>query len=299
MTALRLNLLGGFEARSEAEMNFPIGTKKGKALLAYLALQPDQSCSRDKLAALLWEERSDARARQCLRQTLTRLRQALAGHRALLIARDDRLALATDAVAVDVLDFERLAVDAAPESLERAIELYRGEFLEGLNPGSVAYEDWLTVQRSHYRERALDALTTSLSHHLVAGADESVLRLAIRLATLDPLRESVHRTLMTLYAKLGRYGTALKQYWVCQAILQREQGSEPEPESTALYQKIVQQRQAAAGVTARDGNGMKAVFGVPVTRSGDAKRTVRAALDSQCAFVRSGVEPAKRASQRG
>jgi tetratricopeptide (TPR) repeat protein len=65
---------------------------------------------------------------------------------------------------------------------------------------------------------------------------------AVRLLTLDPLQEAVHRTLMRLYAELGRRATALRQYQQCVAVLGRELGIEPEPATKALYQEILQAR---------------------------------------------------------
>ena len=50
--------------------------KKAEALLAFLALHPGQMHARDKLAALLWGDVSDERARHSLRQVLLTLRQA-------------------------------------------------------------------------------------------------------------------------------------------------------------------------------------------------------------------------------
>src|SRR5207245_10993834 len=40
----------------------------------------------------------------------------------------------------------------------------------------------------------------------------------------------------------GRRGAALRQYRVCVAALQRELGTEPEPETKQLYQEILQRR---------------------------------------------------------
>ena len=45
-------------------------TKRAKALLAYLALHPEKPQARSKLAALLWEDSSDDKALESLRQAL-------------------------------------------------------------------------------------------------------------------------------------------------------------------------------------------------------------------------------------
>ena len=77
MAALQLALLGAFEARLESGPVISFPRKKAQALLAYLALQPGRAQARDKLAALLWGEASEERARHSLRQALVVLRQAI------------------------------------------------------------------------------------------------------------------------------------------------------------------------------------------------------------------------------
>jgi DNA-binding SARP family transcriptional activator len=63
MVRLTLTLLGGFQARLAAGPPLTLPTKKIQALLAYLALPPGREHSRDKLAALLWGDLSQGRAR--------------------------------------------------------------------------------------------------------------------------------------------------------------------------------------------------------------------------------------------
>src|SRR5215510_1458036 len=127
MTRLTLTLLGGFEVRlaSGSAVNLP--TKKAQALLAYLGARPGVGHSRDKLAALLWGDRSDEHARGALRHALVALRKALAPAE-LDAVRVERQQLALDPalVDVDVVRFDRCVAEGTPEALEQAAELYRG-----------------------------------------------------------------------------------------------------------------------------------------------------------------------------
>lgn len=70
MAVLSVSLLGGFQVRSGAGTAISVPVKKAKALLAYLALHPGQRYTRDRLAALLWEEHGETQARHSLRQAL-------------------------------------------------------------------------------------------------------------------------------------------------------------------------------------------------------------------------------------
>src|SRR5262245_57304232 len=129
-TRLSLALLGDFQARFEPGVPLRLRTRKTQALLAYLARVPGQPHSRDKLAALLWGDRTPNQARGRLRETLFALRQALRpGDPACLDGGGEVVALKADMVDVDVLSFQRLVHDGSPQALEEAVRLYRGDFL--------------------------------------------------------------------------------------------------------------------------------------------------------------------------
>src|SRR5262245_29567761 len=120
VVALGVTLLGGFQARLPSGGGLSLPMKKAQALLAYLALRPGQAYPRDKLAALLWGESSDARARDGLRHALAALRQALPNSGPpILLAQGQTLALNAAAVDVDVAAFEQRAAQGTPDILEQ------------------------------------------------------------------------------------------------------------------------------------------------------------------------------------
>jgi DNA-binding SARP family transcriptional activator len=243
MVALRLTLLGGFDARLAAGDAVSLPAKKAQALLAYLGLRPGQTHQRDKLAALLWGERTDEHARDGLRHALAALRKALSGvNRQSLFVEGQTLALNPAVVEVDVATFERRVAEGTAEALEHAAELYRGDLLLGFTVSEPLFEEWLVAERERLREVGLEALARLLAHQSKSQATERAIQTAIRLLALDPLQEPAHRTLMRLFARQGRRSAALKQYQVCVGVLRRELGADPEPETRRLYQDILQQR---------------------------------------------------------
>ena len=125
------------------------------------------------------------------------------------------LALNAVGVEVDVVTFERRVAEGTPEALEQAAELYRGDLLLGFTVNEPLFEEWLVAERERLREMALEALARLLAHQSKAAGTERAIQTAVRLLGLDPLQETVHRTLMRLYARQGRRGAALKQYQVC------------------------------------------------------------------------------------
>jgi len=240
MAALRLTLFGGFEACLSAGDAISLPTKKAQALLAYLGLQPGHPHQRDKLAALLWGDRNEGHARDCFRHALLALRKSLDGVTPeVLQVERQTLALNPAVVEVDVATFQQRVAAGTPLSLQQAAELYRGDLLLGFTVTASVFEEWLVAERERLREIALEALTRLLAHDMKSGATEQAIKTAIRLLGLDPFQEAVHRSLMQLYARQGRRGAALKQYQVCVAVLWRELGTEPEPETKRLYHELL------------------------------------------------------------
>jgi DNA-binding SARP family transcriptional activator len=235
-----LTLLGAFQARLDPRSALSVPSRKGQALLAYLALSAGRAQSRDALAALLWPDSPAEQARASLRHALAVTRRALGPTaRQCLVTDAESVAIDPDGIEVDVTTFERLAADGDLPALERAARLYGGDLLAGLRIGEAQFEDWLRPERERLRELALDVLWRVLAAHRQAGNVEAAIQAALRLLALDPLQEPVHRTLMRLYVRQGRRGAALKQYQLCVDGLARELGAEPESETKALYQELL------------------------------------------------------------
>ena len=243
MPQLRLTLLGGFQARNHAGEVLSVPSRKAQAMLAYLALPLGRAHPRDKLAALLWGGIREESARASLRQALFVVRKALQDADAQALDQQaDTLRLEPEHVDADVAAFELAAKAGTPEALERAAGLYQGDLLAGLALDEAPFEEWLVSERERLRELALEVLARLLVHHRKGGSPDGAVQTALKLLTLDPLQEAVHRALMGLYADTGRRAAALRQYQHCVRVLQRELGIEPEAATKVLYQEILRQR---------------------------------------------------------
>jgi predicted ATPase/DNA-binding SARP family transcriptional activator len=244
MARLNLRLLGDFEARLGSGPPLRLRARKTQALLAYLASPPGQTHTRDKLASILWGDRSQPQARSRLRGSLFILRRVLVpANPRCLVVDNEAVTLNADAVDIDAVAFARLVQVDDPDALSGAVELYRGDFLEGLAFRGALFEDWLSAERERLRELAVAAMAKLLAHRQRSAVSvESALQTALRLIALDPLLEPVHRSVMRLYDRLGRRGAALRHYQVCVGVLQRELGVEPEEETKQLYQEILRRR---------------------------------------------------------
>src|SRR5688572_10918664 len=107
MAKLGLRLLGGFLLHADARPR-ALPARKAQALLAYLAVRAGRAHARETLTGLLWADVGERQARQSLRQTMVRLRRALAGSPRALVAQGDTVTLNPATLELDVTAFERL-----------------------------------------------------------------------------------------------------------------------------------------------------------------------------------------------
>src|SRR5215813_2555327 len=167
MTGLRLSLLGSFRLEADSEIALP--SRKAQALLAYLALPAGRAHGRDKLASLLWADRGDVAARHNLRMALSQIGKAIrpgANNGAAILASADKIAVDPAAFDVDAARLERLVADASSRALLEAVTLCHGDLLDGLNLQAEPFEEWLTAQRSRFRELAVQAHRLLLDHQI-------------------------------------------------------------------------------------------------------------------------------------
>ena len=258
MALLHLELLGDFRLRSETGSLVTISAKKSQAMLAYLAVKPSQLVSRDKMASLLWSSTASEQARQSLRQTLSTLRKELAAisPKKILIEEGDFLSLDASLVYVDVAEFESLVAVGTAEALDPATRLYEGDFLDGFELDEEKFDQWVLAERDRLHRMALRAHATLVEQFARAGSIDEAVATAQRSLRIDPLQESMHRTLIRLYLQSGDTTNALQQYDACVKVLKRELAVEPDGETKGLYNEIVNLRKrrsaAPAEVEQRD-----------------------------------------------
>jgi TolB-like protein/DNA-binding SARP family transcriptional activator len=239
MDKLSIRLLGGFEITGGHHAGASAVSRKAKAVLAFVALQPDRPQSRELLAALFWQNSPEAQARTNLRQTLAALRKRLG---AVLVTEGDRVAIDESLLDVDAARFEECLSTGDLAALEEATAIYQGDLLEGFSIKEEAFEAWLAPLRERYRSRMIDGLIEMIGCYEETQGVAQVLEAAPRLLALDPLNEAAHRSLMRAYAAQGRHSAALKQFALCREVLSRELGVRPQPETIQLVQELRAQR---------------------------------------------------------
>jgi TolB-like protein len=210
--------------------------RKADALLVLLALQPGRPIARETVADFLWTDRGPEQARHSLRQTLLVLRRTVGQD--LILAEANCLVIPPGTLGVDAIEFEARAASTDRDVLAEAAALYRGELLENRGPVAPGFDDWLAVERSRYEALAAMILRRLAAASAIAGDIETAIAAAMRLVTIDNLREDSHRLLIELLARAGRRAEALRRFDAFAELLKRELGVRPHDETVALVRRI-------------------------------------------------------------
>lgn len=243
---LTLQVLGSFHVRDASGGEVRIASRKGRALLAYLALRPGESHSRDRLANLLWEDTDEELARTSLRQALAALRKALpTGAQAALLADTESVGVDAGLLQSDIMAFRNSLLAGTRTSLQEAIHHYRGDLLDGFDARSTAFDEWLSSERGVLRKQVSEALQRLTDLCMAAEDNDGALTACVKLVSLEPLNEAAHRRIMELQAKRNSYAEALRQYRVCRDVLRRELDVSPEAATEQLYRDLMRKRRAA------------------------------------------------------
>ena len=254
MSQLKLFLFGSPRLECQGE-NVELSLRKAFALLIYLAVTKGDF-SRDELATLFWPESDQSSARANLRRTLYLVNKKCdqetisAGKE--IVRLNPNIDLWTDVEtfkqALEVSGLSEYSPDELDADdiklLEQAAELYESDFLAGFSlADSPEFDEWQFFEAESLRRMLVAALWQLVSAYQSLEDINKAIFYARRWLVLDSMHEPAHRLLMELYAKSGQHAAALRQYKECERILDQELGLSPQPETTDLYQQILQHRE--------------------------------------------------------
>ncbi|MEZ4709555.1 MAG: BTAD domain-containing putative transcriptional regulator [Caldilineaceae bacterium] len=257
MPGLNFSLLGRLQIEHPQSGAITLTNRKAISLLAYLLVESKHAHSREFLLGLLWPELPTAAAQNNLRVTWSQLQKVLNTHAAVeqptLIG--DRLALRFNPLSDHELDVDRFRTliescrrHAHPEPhtcaecaarLTEALALARGDFLDEFSLANcVQFDEWLLLQREHFRMQVTWALEQLAAFHERAGQLAEAERTIRRLLAHDPLSESAYRQMMRVLAGAGQRSAALEAYETCRRVLASELGLAPAVETVMLAEQI-------------------------------------------------------------
>lgn len=233
MSDFELRLLGPFELVHRTKGHVRVRPGRLRALLARLAFRPGRSRTRGDLAGLLWSGRPERAARHSLNQALSELRRTTGAEP--FIRDGEHLALNPDVVTCDIDQVRRLQREGSLSSLNRAVELCRGPFLDGIDLRLPEFEDWLRTARTETDELTI-AVYEALLGKLAQLPDTAARRedVARQLIKADALNEFGHRALIEAAAARGDTKRGLRIYEAYQQYLADELGILPGDEMRQL-----------------------------------------------------------------
>lgn len=233
---LYLNLLGGLTLSIDGrEIGFP--ARKAKALLAYLALSPQQQETREKLVGMFWSEVEETKARASLRQALRALREVLEsrGYRGLGTLRAE-VGFSRGTVVTDIdRVFDSIA---AGEPADLLLERSRvaDTLLAGYDQIDPAFDMWLLVQRENLRQKLQRGLESRLSDTRLSVQRQR--RIAEALLELDPTHENACQQVMRACVAAGDTAGALAAYNRLWTVLGEDFDMEPSEATQELVAQI-------------------------------------------------------------
>jgi LuxR family transcriptional regulator, maltose regulon positive regulatory protein len=249
---LKLSWLGSPYAEVDGvQLHFE--TRKVSALLAYLSLTP-KSNPREILATLFWPEFDQVHALANLRRALGSLNRILPAG----ILEADREAirwLEAAPAQIDVLEYrsgiarvrshshnDSVSCSECLEILEGLADLYRGDFLEGLNlPDSAEFDDWQYFLREELRREYAWVLEQQALGWADQGEFEKAASAARRLVNLDRLDTHAQLALVEIYSRSGKRSLAQRQYEEFCRLLVEELGQGPDETSQESFLRIIKQ----------------------------------------------------------
>lgn len=220
------------------------GMAKSKELLFYLLCHRQRR--KDQIGNDLWPEASPAKLRASFHVTLYWLRRALDQPDCVRFEGDSYFFNRRINYWFDVEEFEKAMRKAraawttdrtkAVQHYQEAVILYGGDFLADTPAG----DDWAVPKREELLQQYVLALRRLGEHFSMEGDYGRAIRFYQQVLEKDEYQESAYREVMRCQALLGDRNAALRTYHKLAELLEEELGARPSPDTTALYEQILQ-----------------------------------------------------------
>lgn len=244
----RVITFGGLQIRRPDGSIAKMQTCRARALFVFLLLNRDRMVHRELLCSLLWPDLSEAKAKSQLRKTLWRIRSALShsGRKCesgVVRISEHQIGLDQTQIEVDLWHFTDVMSSLELKSdneldksdaraLLLAVSLNNDTFSTGI------FDDWCLLEQEVMQRARLEALERIVGYHRAQECWEQAIRWAHEALKIDPVREHLHYTVMACHYSKGDRASAIRQYRLCEAVLDRELCISPSTELKELYQRI-------------------------------------------------------------
>lgn len=213
--------------------------RKARALLAYVLLSGDEAVPRERLAGLLWGERSEVQARASLRQTLYEMRSLSTGEQPLVSLDRANVRIGRGRAATDLDHFRVCARAGDASSLAAMLGDPPRDLLDDLGGSDAAFDAWLANERVRHRDERRQAAIDVGSRALAGGDAHGAHRLASCLLAADPLDEAAASLAMESGHAQGDRDSIRRVYTRLADALQRDLRVAPSEETSAVHRRLM------------------------------------------------------------
>ncbi|HRP08391.1 MAG TPA: BTAD domain-containing putative transcriptional regulator [Gemmatimonadales bacterium] len=242
---LVIRALGPLEVLVDGE---PVGdnawtSARSRELLLYLVCHP-RGVSKEQVGAAFWPESSAAQVRNAFHVTMHRLRKALQDPEWVETGNDSYRMSPSVRMLFDVARFEQETTTAirsasrdepaAAAALDKALSIYRGDFLEGES----ATGDWALDERARLQQLHTDGCLALSAIHMLELQHDQAIAVLRRLIQRDRFHEEAWRRLITVHARLGRRTEAIRLYRQLSDLLHDELETLPDRSTVELMDRI-------------------------------------------------------------
>ncbi len=223
-------------------------TKRARDIFCYIATSKHRRVDKDILVDAFWTDEDPASIEKNFHPTISHIRKALNSKQSFkqnfLVFRDGAYQLNPElSYSIDTEEFETAIAEAEKakrdklteafrENLERANDVYRGEFMAGV------YESWAEERRGFFAEQHARVLNALAKLAFTDKSWSNALKFAGEILKGDPFREDAHRLMMKVYAAQGKRSSVVEQFETLQNLLKNELGVAPAPETRRMFQEL-------------------------------------------------------------
>ena len=198
-----------------------------------------QGMTKEQVGLLFWPDCSPGQLKMRFKKTIYRLRRIL-GQEVVVFQQDRYLFNRAIDYEYDVDQFWEYIEKASHESdmeqkirfWQKAVELYRGEFLSGWDA------NWVILERERIWQAYVNATIQISKYYYENGELTRSLELSQGLLKEDACIEAAHRILMRIYNRRGQQNLVVQQYLFCQNALQEELGVSPSQRTIQLFSSL-------------------------------------------------------------
>ena len=208
--------------------------------LFFLLLAHPEGLTKEEIGMIFWPDSSDSELKFRFKNTIYRVRHALA--KEVIVLQDEYYRFNrtldyeydVEQLTHAIAQAENSADDKQKiEHYQTVLKLYKGIYLPG------AEETWVVSEREWLTQTYVDTLLKLASLNFKNEQHTAALEHCQRALTEDICLEAAHRLTMQIHAAMGNRAAVSRQYERCRQVLQDEIGAEPSAQTKDLYTALM------------------------------------------------------------